>query len=113
MTGVNRKLGGRESSEILYGIAETSFENDPAAIGAYLSPLNPSDEINDSNPHLVMAVGNGEMWVVYNGENLSPGDFLISSDIPGHAQKDTGKFPVSYVVARVAEPVNWDDVLKP
>ena len=57
-----------------------------------------------------MAVGNGDMWVVDTGEDLTPGDFLISSSTTGHAMKDTGQFDVAYIVARAAEPVAWDEV---
>ena len=39
-----------------------------------------------------MAVGNGDMWVVDNGDNIEVGDYLISSQILGHAMKDTGVY---------------------
>src|SRR6266571_1971279 len=42
-----------------------------------------------------------------------PGDFLISSDVPGCAMKDDPEqFPVGYICARAAERVKWAD-LKP
>lgn len=107
MTGINKNLHNDPDSEILYGIAETLTANDPAVLGSYLSILNPSDESNEENPHLIMAVGNGDMWVVDEGENVLPGDSLISSNTEGHAQKDIGAYPVSYIVARAAEAVDW------
>ena len=57
-----------------------------------------------------MAVGNGQMWVVDNGEGIQPGDLLISSGVAGHAMKDEGKYEVTYVVARAAESVDWEEV---
>ena len=56
-----------------------------------------------------MAVGNGVMWVVDNGENLETGDYLISSSVAGHAMKDVGDYKIANIVARVAEPVNWSN----
>ena len=54
-----------------------------------------------------MAVGNGVIWVVDNGENLKIGDYLISSSIAGHAMKDNDNYEISYIIGRVAEPVDW------
>ena len=65
-----------------------------------------------TNPHLVMAVGNGDMWVADRGNgDLEPGNFLISSDIPGCAMMDDPKrFPIGYICARAAEGVKWSEV---
>ena len=116
MTGENDRLGNRDGAEIIYGVEETTQANDPAVLGSYLAVLNPEEPgggdnpESSENPSLVMAVGNGEMWVVDNGDDLEPGDNLISSDVAGHAMKDPGTYGVSHVVAKVAEPVDWDDV---
>jgi hypothetical protein len=116
MTGENSRLGSRENSEIIYGVEKTTQANDPAVLGSYLSVLEPkkangtdNPESND-NPSLIMSTGNGEMWAVDNGSSLNPGDNLISSDTAGHAMKDPGTYAISHVVAKVAEPVNWDSV---
>lgn len=110
MNGSNAWLHGQEGLEILYGISESTMANDPAAMGAYLGILEPSKPFDNNNPYLIMAEGNGEMWVVENGENLKPGDMLISSDVKGHAMKDQGQFSESYVIAKVAEPVDWNTI---
>ena len=110
MTGNNQHAKGLPSSEIIYGIAPTSIANDPAVLGAYLSIREPEQVSNTNNPSLVMAVGNGEMWVTNLGGNIRPGDYLISSSVPGHAMRDAGMFDTSYVVARAAENVDWETV---
>jgi hypothetical protein len=110
MNGSNTWLHGKEGSEVLYGISENTKANDPAVMGAYLGILESSKPNDNNNPYLIMADGNGEMWVADNGQNLSPGDMLISSDIKGHAMKDIGQFAESYVIAKVAEPVDWQNV---
>nr|MDP9212299.1 hypothetical protein [bacterium] len=86
MTGNNGRLGDREKSEIIYGAKPTAKANDSAVLGAYLSVLEPKKAPEStSNPSLVTAVGNGEMWVADTGEGIAPGDNLISSDVTGHA----------------------------
>ena len=110
LTGDNRRLHGDPNSEILYGIAPCARANDPAILGAYLSLQEPAQPADLDNPHLVMAVGNGVMWVVDTGEDITIGDYLISSGIAGHAMRDAGEHEVSHIVARAAEPVSWHEV---
>ena len=59
-----------------------------------------------------MAVGNGDLWVTDGGSgDLAPGDYLISSRIPGCAMKDDpAQFPIGYICARAAEGVKWSEV---
>lgn len=116
--GQNSRLNDRGESELIYGVEPTAKANDPAAMGSYLSVLQPKEKDGQdkaestSNPSLVMAVGNGELYVVQEGESdkLNPGDNLISSDTSGHAMADPGSYTVSHVVAKVAEPVDWSQV---
>jgi hypothetical protein len=112
MTGENRRLYGREGAEPIHGIVPSTRANDPAVLGAYLGRLEPSQPERPAtdNPHLVAAVGNGELWVVDAGGDIEPGDPLIASSTPGHATRDDDRFDVSHVVARAAERVRWRDV---
>lgn len=110
LTDKNRRLHGRADSEILYGVQTATSTNDPRIMGAYLALQEPTQEAGDSNPHLIAAVGNGDLWVADKGQNIASGDYLISSDVKGHAMKDDGSYPVSYVFARAAEPVDWSTV---
>ncbi len=110
MTEQNRRLHGRQDSEIVYGVVAATSANDPRVLGAYLALQEPTKPADSDNPHLIAAVGNGDVWVVDQGQNVASGDYLISSDVKGHAMKDTGAYPVSYVFARAAEPVDWSQV---
>ena len=110
LTGINRNLNGNPDSELLYGVVVSATANDPKILGAYLGLSEPARAAGPENPHLVMAVGNGDMWIVDSGEDIEIGDYLISADVKGHAMKDQGQFEISYVVARAAEPVKWDRV---
>ena len=110
--GKNGRLEDNPTSEILYGVTKTQRANDPAVLGAYLARQNYSaaELANSVNPHLVEAVGNGEMWVVDTGRDVAAGDYLVSSAVAGHAMTDPETFDVSHIVARVAEPVDWKTV---
>ena len=109
MTGENHSRPGTdEEAEPTYGVERTTIPNDPAVMGSYLGRTNPDLPFDMyDNANLTMAVGNGDMWVVDNGEDIAPGDFLISSDAAGQAMKDKGQYPTSYVVARAAQKVTW------
>lgn len=111
LTGLNRSYHDNPKSEIIYGIKRSTVANDPACLGSYLALQESTQPAGPENPHMIMAVGNGDMWVVDEGQDIRPGDYLISSSIPGHVMKDDPeKYPQGYIVARAAEPVNWASV---
>ena len=111
LTGVNRYLHEDHESEMIYGIAPTTSANDPRCLGAYLGEHHVGESSNHGHTHLVMAEGNGEMWVVSTGGDIQPGDYLIASDAPGCAMKDDPlRFAIGHVVARAAEGVTWSAV---
>lgn len=108
LTGINRSSHDNPKSEIIYGIKLSTVPNDPACLGSYLGLQESNQSASNENPHLVMAVGNGDMWVVDEGGDIKPGDYLISSSTRGHAMKDDeGKYPIGHIVARAAEGVDW------
>jgi len=110
LTGNNEYIDNKNNTgEIIYGGTVNQTENAPNIIGSYFG----NQEISEGRKSdLVMAVGNGSMWVVDNGEDLQVGDYLISSSVKGHATKDIGKYEMANVIARVAEPVNWETETK-
>jgi len=110
LTGKNENYHGNPNSEILYGVTESTQANDPKIMGTYLAIIDKGTEQSLDNPHQIMAVGNGAMWVVDNGKDIKPGDYLISSNTKGHAMLDKGDYDVSYIIARVSEPINWSEV---
>lgn len=107
LNGDNANYHGNPNSEILYGIEYSSQPNDKRFLGAYSGLIEPSKEFSLDNPHQVMAVGNGKMWVTSEGGDIENGDYLITSSTSGMAMKDRGQFAVSYVCARAVEQVNW------
>ncbi len=111
MTGENRRRIDEPGDEPIYGIEPSVSPNDPRCLGAYLGVREPAQPASLDNPHQIMAVGNGDMWVVESGAgDIKPGDYLISSDVKGHAMLDDPKrFPIGHVVARAAEAVHWNN----
>ncbi len=107
LTGDNQYMHNNKDSEIIYGVEISTRPNDPKIMGAFLALEESTLPYSVENPNLVMAVGNGVMWVIDKGENIMAGDYLISSDFIGHAMKDNGTYSTSFVIARVAEPVDW------
>lgn len=111
LTGDNRRRTDNPGAEPSYGITASTLPNDSKCLGAYLGLLEPGQPPSPENPHQVMSVGNGDMWVVDSGRSIEPGQYLISSDMKGHAMLDDElRFPVGYVIARAAEPVDWSKV---
>ncbi|MFC1747863.1 hypothetical protein ACFL2V_03570 [Pseudomonadota bacterium] len=110
LTGNNRYLNNNVESEIIYGGKLTTRRNDSSVLGAYLALQESTLPAGENNPHLVMAVGNGVMWVVDRGEDINVGDYLISSAAQGHAEKESITDEASHIIARAAENVNWIDV---
>jgi hypothetical protein len=111
LTGNNQYNQG--SSEPYYGITKTSTANSPNVLGAYLSTQDPNNPSGLDNPELIMAAGNGDVWIADNGSgNIMIGDPLISSgDVPGHAMRDTKQYPTSHIFAKSTTAVNWDTII--
>jgi hypothetical protein len=97
-------------SEIVYGVEPTRQANDPAVLGAYLALTEPGTPFSLDNPHLVMASGNGEVWIADTGRDVEPGDYLISAHLAGHAMIDHRADAQSHIIGRAGESVAWSEV---
>jgi hypothetical protein len=96
--------GGAGTGEIIYGVEKTATANDRKVLGGYF--LAQPDK-----PDLAAAVGNYDIWVVDKGANIAVGDWLISSDVAGHAMRDDGTtYSTAYVFAMATENVDWSTV---
>jgi hypothetical protein len=117
MTGNNTILGNKDATktqgETVYGVRASSKPNDPAALGVYMGSIDAEDYNHTTPIAQIAAVGNADMIVVDNGtgEAIGPGDYLISSGVPGAAMKlDPAKFPIGHVIAKAAGSVDWSIV---
>jgi hypothetical protein len=100
------------SSEPVYGVKPSQIANDPNVLGAYVSRIEPEKPFAlKDNPEQIAAAGNGEVWIADNGTgNVIIGDQIISSDIPGHAQRDPKTYSISHVFAKSAQNIDWSTV---
>jgi len=113
MDGGNKYLYNNPGLEIAYGVSLSNTENSNKILGVYLSEDKEmeADDPHNDNLHLIAAVGNMDLWVADDGEDIGIGDLLVSSDlIAGHAMKDPRADGESYIVARAGENINWSNV---
>lgn len=112
MTGRTQRTSPEADSEPVYDVVLCATENDPRILGAFLHDNDAASYRNKLTGDLktIMAVGNGSLWVSEMEGDIRPGDYLISSSVPGHAIKDYRQSGVSYVIARAAESVDWTNV---
>jgi hypothetical protein len=112
LDGTQTSRREKPDSEPTYGVRKTTHANSSAVFGSMsmlMEPSEPHDPIE--NPYLIMAVGNGVMWVAQGEEeSIQPGDYLISSNLAGHAMKDPGTYMVSHIVAKAVQKVDWSSV---
>ncbi|MCX6581392.1 MAG: hypothetical protein NT166_14560 [Candidatus Aminicenantes bacterium] len=103
MTGENKlSLEDLPTSEPLYGVVAAKIKNDRKVLGTVFS--------SEKGQILVAAVGNHFIWVADTGKDIEAGDALISSGVPGHAQKDPEEDKYSYVIGRAAQDVKWAEI---
>lgn len=112
LSGTVDRINDNSFSEPVYGIRTSQEANDSRILGTYLHDVESENFQRKIKPPVkaIMAVGNGVMWVVDNGENINAGDYLISSGVSGHAMKETGQFERAFVIARAATDINWANV---
>lgn len=109
-TGTSQRSKDVPDGDVAYNAKVTSEKNSQAVVGAYQSVLISNAAQSGSNPSLITISGSADVWVVEAGKNLGVGDFLISSDVAGHAMVNPGSLSVAHIVARSTEPVDWSKV---
>lgn len=103
MTGENKcSIENLPASEPIYGVAQTTVKNDKKVLGTVFS--------RENEQTLVAAVGNHFIWVADTGKDIEAGDALISSGVPGHAQKDPEEDKYSYVIGRASQDIKWAEI---
>lgn len=103
-TGIAAYTNGRQTGEPIYAVVKCTVENDKRVAGAYLDTSE--SQMGSSRVCLMAAVGNFDIWVVDEGENIQTGDCLITSTTSGHARKE---LPLvrNYSVAKAMENIDW------
>ena len=97
---------GNKPRQIEYLVAPTTTEKDKSAFGVYSSNMDP-DELEKTNNHQVLALGDGHILVCNEGGNIEIGDYICSSNTQGHGMKQASDQLYNYTVAKATENVNW------
>ena len=109
------KYGVISISSILPTVMLSIKPNDKAVNGVIVSggPL-PEDHWFESqgteNFGVVNALGEGRVWVTNRNGNIENGDYITTSEIPGHGQMQDDDFLHSYTLGKAIESVDWEQV---
>ena len=80
-----------------------------SVFGAYFGK-HQEQVVNDSNLHLIAALGDGHMLVTDEGGDIGIGDYLVSSSRTGYAMKQDDDMLSSYTAAKATDNVDWSQV---
>ena len=106
-TGNNKTSHNNDfgNGEVVYEVTTTDIKNDKRVLGVYLC----EGKLGEEEIILVNAVGNSFILVTDTNGNIELGDFLTSSSISGHAQKQTESMFMNYTIGKALQTVNWDE----
>jgi hypothetical protein len=63
-----------------------------------------------SKKYMINSVGEGGIWVCDIGGNISNGDYISSSSLPGFGMKQTSSFHLNYTVAKITCDCDFDNI---
>lgn len=115
---VQRRMDGNDTSisSTMPTVRPSSKPNDPAVLGAMVSDEASLpdghwyDAKKDDRFGIVNALGEGRVWVTNANGNVGLGDFITTSSVPGHGQRQDDDVMHSYTLGKVTEDVDWDSV---
>jgi len=95
------------TSNVLYTATKTSSSKDKSVLGAYIAAHRPDqwDGLHD-----IACLGDGEIFMCSEGGNLEIGDYICSSNTPGHGMKQDDDLLHNYTVAKSLENVDWSEL---
>ena len=106
-TNLTSYEGNEGTSNVIYSSTKTSSSKDKSVLGVYLAPHTVAELIG---VHDVGCVGDGEILMCSEGGNLEIGDYICSSNTPGHGMKQDDDLLHNYTVAKSLENVNWSEL---
>ena len=92
-----------------YVCTQTTAAKDPAVLGVYNSNLKNAPDDHFHSKHDVWALGDGYILVCSEGGDISTGDYICSSNTPGHGMKQDDDLMHNYTVAKASESVSWSE----
>ena len=91
-----------------YIVEKTTFMKDPAVLGVFASSFEAhTNKSSLENLHSIFSLGDGHILVTDQGGNISIGDYICSSDYPGHGMKQDDNILRSYTVAKSTYAIDF------
>jgi hypothetical protein len=91
----------------MYLSSQTTTEKDQAVLGVYGGNLEESPAEELRTKHILNALGDGHVLVCSEGGDIVIGDYICSSNTPGHGMKQDDDLLHNYTVAKATEAVVW------
>jgi len=107
---VSASTSAAGSKKVEYIVEKTSTAKDPAVFGAYSGDFSSAPDESLRDYHSIFCLGDGHILVTDQGGNINIGDFICSSDMPGHGMKQDDDLLHSYTVAKATEAVDFSAV---
>ena len=91
---------------VLSDVEDENNNNREYNTGNFVS-VYPKKDSSD-NRVFINSVGEGAIWIVNTNGNLENGDYIQSSDVIGHGEKQTSEFLANYTVAKITMNCTFD-----
>jgi hypothetical protein len=102
------RITTKDKDPAVFGIVTNNINNSYNQDGAWLLDSDPLWG-NDLHGRVrVNSIGEGALWVTNVNGNISNGDFLCSSAVPGHARKQDEDAAYNYTVAKATMSCQFD-----
>jgi len=92
-------LSSQAKDKRVFGVIsglEADSRND--AFGAFVTPYE--KEVGDQR-FFVNSIGEGGIWIIDQEGDLTSGDYIITSNIPGYGMRQESEFLANYTVAKI------------
>jgi hypothetical protein len=111
----NDEKGNPSLSSTMPEIMASAVPKDPAVFGVFVSESRLDEEhwyLAKANDRfgVVNALGEGRVWVCDANGPVRLGDYVTTSAVPGHAQRQDDDLLHSYTLGKVIESVDWSGV---
>ena len=93
-----------------YVVEKTTTAKDPAVFGVYAASLESAADESIRDCHSIFCLGDGHILVTDEGGNVNIGDYICSSNKPGHGMKQDDDLLHNYTVAKATEAVDFSTV---
>lgn len=85
------------------------IEKDPTVVGILNQYIYNENLILPTNIS-INSIGEGAIWVTNINGNISIGDYIVSSIIPGYGQKQDDNILYNYTVAKSISNIDWENI---